>query len=168
MKKPLWVLVLLALLLSACGVQQSTEPEGPVLWFCTGGEDHGPALTAQPYEGEVQPEALLSALLAGPTREGLVSPFPRGVTLRRCAWDEERPGVLLVDLSEQYGALADISLSLADYSIVLTLSQAEEVESVEITAGGRRVSYRSHQTMSEQEAVLWDELTREKDEPKNT
>ena len=157
MKKPL-VLLLLVLLLSACGGREGPEPEGPVLWFCTGGEDHGPALSAQLYEGEIQPEALLSALLAGPTQEGLSSPFPRGVALRRCAWDEERPGVLLVDLSEQYGALADVSLSLADYSIVLTLSQAEGVENVEITAGGRRVSYRSHQTLSAQEAVLWDEL----------
>ena len=164
MKKLLWLLLLPVFLLSACGGQEKPEPEGPVLWFCTGGKDHGPALSAQPYEGEVQPEALLSALLAGPTQEGLTSPFPRGVTLRRCAWDEERPGVLLVDLSEQYGALADISLSLADYSIVLTLSQVEGMESVEITAGGRRVSYRSHQTLSAQEAVLWDELVEEIDE----
>ena len=52
--------------------------------------------------------------------------------------------MLLVDLSEQYGALADVSLTLADYSIVLTLSQLEGVEGVEITAGGHRVSYRSH------------------------
>ena len=28
-----------------------------------------------------------------------------------------------MDLSEQYGALADVSLSLADYAVVLTLSQ---------------------------------------------
>lgn len=165
MRKPLLVLLLLVLLLSSCGGREKPEPEGPVLWFCTGGDNHGPALSTQPYEGEVQPEALLSALLAGPTQEGLSSPFPRGVTLRRCAWDEERPGVLLVDLSEQYGALADVSLSLADYSIVLTLSQAEGVESVEITAGGRKVSYRSHQTLSAQEAVLWDELAGETDEP---
>ena len=164
MRKPISILLLLILLLSACGGQERPEPEGPVLWFCTGGEDHGPALSAQPYQGELQPEALLSALLAGPTQEGLTSPFPRNVTLRRCVWDEERPGVLLVDLSEQYGALADVSLSLADYSIVLTLSQAEGVESVEITAGGRRVSYRSHQTLSAREAVLWDELAEEKDE----
>ena len=167
MRKPLLVLLLTVLLLSACGGREKPELEGPVLWFCTGGEGHGPALSAQPYQGEFQPEALLAALLAGPTQEGLASPFPRGVALRRCAWDEERPGVLLVDLSEQYGALADVSLSLADYSIVLTLSQAEGVESVEITAGGRRVSYRSHQTLSAQEALLWDETAVEK-ERKNT
>jgi hypothetical protein len=159
MSKKRWVLLLiLTLLLAACG-GETEHTEGPVLWFCTGGErDHGPALSPQPYQGEMTPEALLSALLAGPEQAGLVSPFPRGVAMQQWSWDEERPGVLLVDLSEQYGALADVSLSLADYSIVLTLSQAEGVEEVEITAGGRRVSYRSHQVLSAQEAVLWDEL----------
>ena len=141
MSKKRWVLLLiLTLLLAACG-GETEHTEGPVLWFCTGGErDHGPALSPQPEQA------------------GLVSPFPRGVAMQQWSWDEERPGVLLVDLSEQYGALADVSLSLADYSIVLTLSQAEGVEEVEITAGGRRVSYRSHQVLSAQEAVLWDEL----------
>ena len=106
-----------------------------------------------PAETEV-----LAALLAGPVQEDLYSPFPRGVALQSCTWDEERPGVLLVDLSEQYGALADISLSLADYAIALTLSQADGVEGVEITARGHSVSYRSNQLLSAQEAVLWDNL----------
>ena len=156
-----WPLLLLIplLLLSACGGEEEGEPEGAVLWFCTGGgEDHGPALTAQPYQGALDPEALLAALLAGPVQEGMTSPFPRGVTVNQWEWDDERPGVLLVDLSEQYGALADISLSLADYSVVLTLSQVEGVKEVEITAGGRTVSYRSHQLLAPREAVLWDEL----------
>lgn len=153
------VLLALLLLLAACGGGGKEPEEGPVLWFCTDGEaDHGPALSPQPYEGELSPEALLAALLAGPAQEGLHSPFPRGVTLRQCSWKEEQPGVLVVDLSEQYGALADVSLSLADYSIVLTLFQVEGVEGVEITAGGRSVSYRSHQQLAAFEAVLWDEL----------
>ena len=158
MRKRRYASFLLAavLLLAGCGGGER-QTEGPVLWFCADGE-HGPALAPQPYEGETTVEDMLSALLAGPAGEELRSPFPRGVTVRQCGWDEERPGVLLVDLSEQYGALADISLSLADYSIVLTLSQAEGVEEVEITAGGRKVSYRSHQLLSAQEAVLWDEL----------
>lgn len=154
-------LLLAALLLAACGGKEPEETEGGyVLWFCTPSEqNHGPALISRPCGLENPgPEELLAALLAGPAPEEGLSPFPRGVTVRQCAEDEERPGVLLVDLSEQYGALADISLTLADYSIVLTLSQLEGVEGVEITAGGHRVSYRSHQLLDSREAVLWDEL----------
>ena len=162
-KRQLSFVLILLLLMTACGGgEEKREEEGARLWFAVDDRQadygHGPALESQPYEGELRPEALLAALLAGPEQEGLRSPFPRGVSLRQCQWDEERPGILLVDLSEQYGALADISLSLADYSIVLTLSQAEGVEGVEITTGGRRVSYRSHQQLSSEEAVLWDEL----------
>ena len=164
-KHGLPLLLALVLLLSACGEKQlAQEPDGLQLWFPSdeslSGYGHGPALDCEPYEkeGTPQPEELLSVLLAGPTQEGLRSPFPQGVTLRQCGWDEERPGVLMVNLSEQYGALADVSLTLADYCIVLTLSQLDEVETVEITAEGRHASYRSHQLLNAQEAVLWDEL----------
>ena len=160
MRRQNWLFFLiLTLFLSACGRTGPGEPEGALLWFCANPEEsHGPALAAQSYEGELQPEALLAALLAGPTQEGLRSPFPRGVSPIQCQWDEEQPGVLLIRLSEQYGALADISLTLADYCIVLTLSQAEGVEGVEISAQGHWASYRSHQLLTAEEAVLWDDL----------
>ena len=158
----LGVLLALALTLSACAGGAGEEAQGQyMLWFPTDGLlAHGPALEAQPWDSQddPRPRALLEALLAGPTREGLVSPFPRGVTLRQLTWSEERPGVVQVSLSEQYGALADIALTLADYCIVLTLAQVEGVEGVEITAAGYSANYRSHQTLSAGEAVLWDDL----------
>lgn len=159
MRRCVWLL-LLALLLSACGRPAQEGPEdGLVLWFrAVSEESHGPALAPQPYEGEPEPEALLTALLAGPDQEGLVSPFPRGVSLRQWNWDEEQPGTLQISLSEQYGALADISLTLADYAIVLTLAQVEGVEAVEISTQGYHASYRGHQLLSPEEAVLRDEL----------
>ena len=162
-----WLSILLAaaLLFSACGGRETPREEGGFrLWFAAdeGQADygHGPALDSQAYAGEDEPgpEELLSALLAGPTQEGLRSPFPRGVTLRQLSWDEERPGVLLVGFSEQYGALADVSLTLADYCVVLTLTQAEGVDTVEISTQGYQASYRSHQLLDPREAVLWDEL----------
>ena len=64
-------------------------------------------------------------------------------------------------MSEQYGGLTDISLTLADYCIVLTLGQLEGVETVEITSQGHWASYRSHQQMAAGEAVLWDEMAEE-------
>ena len=112
------------------------------------------------------PGEILAALLAGPVQEDLYSPFPRGVALQSCTWDEERPGVLLVGFSEQYGALADISLTLADYCVVLTLAQVEGVDTVEIFTQGYQASYRSHQLLDPQEAVLRDELA--ETAPENT
>ena len=163
MRKQRWLTALLAvaLLLAACGGKEAENLEdGCVLWFCTpAGENHGPALISQPCTLENPgPEELLIALLAGPASEESLSPFPRGVTVRQCIPDEERPGVLLVDLSEQYGALADVSLTLPDSSSVLTLSQLEGVEGVDISTEGHNASYRSHQLLTAQEAVLWDGL----------
>ena len=159
------LLLALLLLLSACGGREPPQEEGGFrLWFAVdegqSGYGHGPALDSEAYTGEggPGPEELLSALLAGPTCDGLRSPFPRGVTLRQWSWDKERPGVLLVGFSEQYGALADVSLTLADYCVVLTLSQAEGVETVEISTQGYQASYRSHQLLDPQEALLRDEL----------
>ena len=148
------------LLLAACGGgREDREETDLVLYYLLEGEPvHGSALDWEPYPGEADPgpEELLTALLAGPTQEGLTSPFPRGVSLLSWDWDEEEPGVLRITLSEQYGALTDISLTLADYCIVLTLSQLEEVEGVEIRSGGHSAGYRSHQTLRADEALLWD------------
>ena len=147
------------LLLAACGGREDREEQDFVLYYLLEGEPvHGSALDWEPYPGEADPgpEELLTALLAGPAQEGLVSPFPRGVSLLSWDWDEEEPGVLRITLSEQYGALTDISLTLADYCIVLTLSPLEEVEGVEIRSGGHSAGYRSHQTLRADEALLWD------------
>ena len=153
-----------SLLLCACGGEAAERERGDyVLYFLAeiDGTAHGPALDWENYPAGEEPPGpgeLLAALLAGPTREGLTSPFPKGVTLRQWSWEEDSPGVLQVSLSEQYGALADVSLTLADYCLTLTLSQLEGVEQVEVISGGYSASYRSHQLLSADEAVLWDEL----------
>ena len=160
MKRGKWTALLLVflLLLSACGREPEADKSPYVLYFRSTA-DQGPALVSQPYEGEEPPapDDLLTALLSGPTHEGLVTPFPARVTLLRWEWDEETPGHLRVWLSEQYSGLTDISLTLADYCIVLTLSQLEAVESVEILSQGHSINYRSHQIMTAEEALLTDE-----------
>ena len=159
-----WYVFLLSLLILLCACGCGTEPEGDgadyVLYFLSDEEGHGAALKAQPYagaEGVPTPEALVRALLNGPTEGNLKTPFPRGLSLLECRWDEEAGAVRLL-LSEQYGALTDISLTLADYSLVLTLSQLEGVETVEIFTEGHSFSYRSHSALSAEEALLIDAL----------
>lgn len=146
-------LLLLLLLLAGCG--SSKKSSGFQLYFRADPEVsiHGAAIASQSYLGKGTPgvEELFSALMNGPTENGLTSPFPQGVTL--VSW-ELSDGLLTLNLSEQYGGLADVSLTLADYCLVLTMSQLEGVESVQIQSDGHTYHSRSHQTMTAQEAVL--------------
>ena len=152
--------LLLGLCLLLCaGCAAGGEKEGEYrLYYVPASASHGAAVESELYdgggEGEPDPGELMQALLDGPASETLSSPFPRWVSLRSWEWDPETPGNLKVNLSEQYSGLTDISLTLADYCIVLTLSQLEGVETVEISAAGRTMSYRSHQQLSAGEAVL--------------
>lgn len=155
MKRPQFLscTVLLALLLAACTVTYpSDNPQGLQLYFLSTREA-GPAIVGQPVpdDTEATPEGLIQALLAGPTTEGLRSPFPNGLNLRGCTLEDRH---LTADFSEQYGGLTDVSLTLADYCVVLTLCQLEQVDSVEITVSGRPLSYRSHQTLTLEDAIL--------------
>lgn len=141
-----------ALALSGCG--PSGGDSGVLLYFCTDAQTHhGPAIQSQPYTGPSGPgvEELVNALLAGPTQDGLTSPFPQGLSLQ--SWELE-DGLLTLNFSEQYGGLADISLTLADYCLVLTLSQVEGVDTVQIQSAGHTYHSRSHQTLKAEEALL--------------
>ena len=157
--KLLALLTLILPLCAACGQGEAGREGDYLLYFVASQGGHGPALDTEPYSGtaEPDPESLLTALLAGPSREGLVSPFPRGVTLQRWEWDQDQADNLQVWLSEQYSGLADISLTMADYCVALTLGQLEGVESVEIISEGHTANYRSHQRLRPEEAVLADQ-----------
>ena len=156
-----WLLLLLALTLAlGAGCSRQEEPteveEGAYLLYFPVSSDavYGPALDAEAYTWDQPPRVatLMEALLTGPTQENLVSPFPRNVSLSD--WERKEGGVLHITLSEQYSGLADISLTLADYCIVLTLSQLPGVEAVEIQSAGYSVNYRSHQLLRAEEAEL--------------
>ena len=161
MKRTVQILLILALavLCASCEGAETKSGQSPVLYFLAGSRTgHGPALDTEPYGGGDSPDPgdLMLALLNGPYKEGLTSPFPKGVSLQSWDWDSKREGNLRVRLSEQYGGLADISLTLADYCIVLTLSQVEGVESVEINSAGYASNYRSHPLLKAEEAELSD------------
>lgn len=154
------VLILaLSLLCSACGGQKAESKGEYTLYFAVSAQTgHGSALGIESYFGKnnSDPGDLMKVLLAGPTKDGLTSPFPRGVTLQKWEWDASEEGNVKIWLSEQYSGLADISLTLADYCIVLTLAQLDGVESVEIISEGHAANYRSHQLLLAEEAMLAD------------
>lgn len=148
MKKALLSLFLLALLLlSGCAGQTEGENAYDV-YFLTRESGREAALAAErrtlsPEEDEV--EGLLNSLLSGPSEEGLLRTIPDGVTLE--GWTLEN-GLLTVDFSGRYGSLSGVALTLADYSVVLTLTQLDTVDTVMITAEGDLLSYRDHQRLT--------------------
>ena len=140
--RPAALLAALALALSLSGCGGSGDSSGVLLYFCADparGTPHGPAIRSQPYQGPggAGVEELVDALLSGPTQ----------------GWSLE-DGLLTLSLSEQYGGLADVSLTLADYCLVLTLSQVDGVDAVQIQSAGHTYHSRSHQTMQAEEAIL--------------
>ena len=148
-----------ALALGACGLtgngNSAPVEEGRymVYYSAMGDEEAGAAVgcAARTVSGPLIP-GLMSALLTGAGEQGLSSPFPGGVRL--LSWSLEE-GRLHLDLSEQYGGLTGIDLTLADCCTVLTFCALDEVDAVYITVEGREVPYRRTQVLTAQDVLLF-------------
>ena len=153
MKRNIFIFLLpLLMVLAACAAHSTAQTDPPARLYFISDLPHGPALDWEPFsQPDPTPEQLIHALLEGPHSDSLHSPFPAGLTLRSCQLDN---GILTIDFSEQYGGLSAAGLTLADYSLVLTLCQLDEVDLLSITVSGRQLPYRSHHILSYQEAVL--------------
>ena len=154
MKRLLLASVLL-LLLGACTLERTQEePETlyPIYYSALGDERAGAAVDCvyQAVTGEEIP-GLMSALLTAPSEPGLSSPIPAGVRL--LSWSLES-GQLHLDLSEQYGGLTGMDLTMADSCITLPFCGLEWVESVYITVEGREIPYRRTQVLTAQDIFL--------------
>lgn len=153
MKRIVLTALAVLLLLTVSGCVRANR-EGPVyqVYFLSEEVDRDLVLVPEERtlpEGTDPVEGLLALLLEGPESEDLASPLPAGVTLR--SWSLE-DGVLTVDLSARYATLSGVALTLADYSIVDTLCQLDDVEAVEITADGDNLAYRDHQRLTAEDA----------------
>ena len=144
--------LLLLLSLLGCGVPRAQEGAYQ-LYFRA--QEGGVALVAEPRclpeDCDNPVEGLLTLLLEGPQGEDLSRAIPSSVTLRGTTLEN---GLLTVDLSSRYASLSGIDLTLADYSIVQTLSQVEGVEAVTITAEGEPIPYRDHQRLTAADAWI--------------
>ena len=152
MRKKLLLGLLAALLLTACTApaHQTEAPEQGdyTLYFIANefiaNESRPDGSVLATESRDLPPESepargLLELLLAGPEDPALGSPFPAGTTLRGLSMEE---GTAHVDLSEAYGGLTGVDLTLADGCVVLTLCQLEEVEAVYLTVEGRPRPFR--------------------------
>ncbi|MEG1879128.1 MAG: GerMN domain-containing protein [Pseudoflavonifractor sp.] len=161
MKKCLLAAVLLlGLTLSSCAlftVQKTKPPEGAYkVYFPVTGERAGTDAVDFEYRLPVGAAPtvteLVSALLAGPGTADFVSPLPPHVTLRAAQLGAD--GQLHLDLSEQYGGLSGIDLTLANACFALTLCQLPPVNNVYITVEGEPIPYQSLQTLRTEDLIL--------------
>ena len=144
-KRVLWAALALLVLCTACTPNPAVEPnQGDYTLYFVSAENRtdGAALATEGRDlapdGE-EVEGLLALLLSGPESASLRSPFPAGTALRGVSIEE---GTAHVDLSEAYGGLSGVDLTLADGCVVLTLCQLEEVEAVYLTVEGRPRPFR--------------------------
>ena len=96
-------------------------------------------------------EILMVELLAGPSDETLKRTIPAGTTMRSLSIEGTRA---IVDLNSTYGVLSGISLTMADQSIALTLTQLPEILSVKILVDGEELAYRDKQIFTGRDVLL--------------
>ncbi|HIT01633.1 MAG TPA: GerMN domain-containing protein [Candidatus Enterenecus merdae] len=143
-----------ALLLAPGCAPGGAAGEELTLWFAVDQSQQGvsSALATQPYEGEGTVPALVQALLAGPEPgAGLTNAIPAGTRL--LDWRVEGT-VAYVDLSQPYGDLTGMALTLADYCLALTLTQLEGVEQVSVTVNGSPPPDRTGRLFSADDVVF--------------
>lgn len=157
-----WIALLMAAaltagLLCACAAGETEEKADFLLWFAAepdpGDRSAAPGgLGSEGYGGTETVPAVMAALLAGPSADsGLRSPFPAGTRLLN--WSRHG-GIVQVDMSQSYGRLVGVDLTVADYCIALTLTQLEGVEGVRVTVGGVELPYRDRQILRREDVVF--------------
>ncbi|MCR5825076.1 MAG: GerMN domain-containing protein [Oscillospiraceae bacterium] len=162
MRRTVALLLALLVLLTACAAEpEQPSPDDYALYYAAslGASAGGDAIDSETHnvpgsasmDSETLAQALVCALLDGPRSAVLQSPFPEGTALQRLSVARGRA---LVDLSEQYGRLSGIDLSIADACLTLTLTQLSGVYAVHVTADGRELPYRETQLLTAADALL--------------
>lgn len=150
MKKCACLLLLAFLLLCACAPRE--EPAGYLLYYRSAlseadGADALKALSIprSDCEGEGTEELarfLIGCILKEPGDASCVPALPRGTILQGFSLAGGTAGV---DFSQEFAALSGIDLTLADYAVVMTLTQLPEIYSVRITVDGKALDYQPRQ-----------------------
>lgn len=146
------------LLLSACTLVEGgeeTQPQGAYkVYYAVTGEQATVQVVDWEYRvptGEDTASALAELVLSQPETAGLASPAPSGTRLLSC---QQEDGQLRLDLSEQYGGLSGVDLTVANSCLTLTLCQLEGVEEVYITVEGEPIPYQTLRAMGADDVLL--------------
>lgn len=146
------------LLLSACALVEGgeeTQPQGAYkVYYAVTGEQATVQVVDWEYRvpsSEDTTSALAELVLSQPETLGLASPAPSGTRLLSC---QQEDGQLRLDLSEQYGGLSGVDLTVANSCLTLTLCQLEGVEEVYITVEGEPIPYQTLRAMGTDDVLL--------------
>lgn len=153
--KRLLALFLSSLLILLTGCGSKAEMGTPIHFYYSVSSENrfGPAIDYETdwMESTAIPD-ILRRLFRGPDDAANLSrTFPEGTSLQNWSLQE---GALSLDLSEAFGRLSGIAMTRAEYCIVLTLTQLEDVEKVSITAGGQTLPGGASQTLSASDVIL--------------
>ncbi len=153
--KRIWSGLLCLMMLLGCSASGQPQGEEYELYFrardleTVSGED---ALVTRPLYLDYAPQGveelaqvLMEALLEGPEDPLLQSTLPDGMEMLSLTVDGSQA---TVDLDTAYRTLSGVELALADYAIVLTLTQLPQIYYVKITVRGEELSYRSQQVLT--------------------
>ena len=158
-KRLIALLCALALPLGGCGApgEEASPPEGAyrVYYAVTGKQATVQSVDFEyriPDAGVPAADALAKMVMTAPQTYGLASPVRPEVHFRSAELEED--GLLHLDLSEQYGGLSGIDLTIANACFTLTLCQLEDVDAVYITVEGEPIPYQTLQVLRESDLVL--------------
>lgn len=161
-----WIAVILAaaamLCAAGCVANGRRAPEGKILavYYETPQKSPGGdvlAAASVPWNEEMalsaeeQVRAAMELLLGRCREEGFITPLPVGTRLLDCS---VTGSVAMVNLSEEYGRLSGMKLTIADYCVTLTLTQIKPVSMVRILADGEEISEHRSSTLLAGDALL--------------
>lgn len=158
MRKGILFLIAGVLLALAGCAAQSSEPTGPYMIYCRSNLDYsggGDAVCAVPVDAEGEnTERVASDLLQKMLREEGEDHYSAIPADTRVLDVRIADGQAVVNLSEEYGSLSGVDLTLADYCITLTLCQLGGVDRVSVLVEGEPLPYRDSQSFTSSDALL--------------
>lgn len=152
--------LMLALTLCACGSRGAGRDDTTLRLFypadlsaARGGDvvDSVPVDWEQRGEEEAEAQALAALELLQEDRDGKHSPIPPQTRVQSCTLGG---GTVRVDLSEEYGQLSGMDLTIADCCITLTLTQIPGIRTVVLTVDGEALAYQEKNVFRTEDVLL--------------
>lgn len=159
MRKLLIIITLLCLVL-CLGCSEKPEPKDPVHLYYSKAEISFEELGVVSFEvresSELTAEEIIRLYLAGPTEQGLISPFPDDTSLISIHVEDQS---VTVTLSDTYASLSGYPLAIANCCLYKTVSSLTGLKTVIICCETKALGNDVRMQLTEQDFVLVDQST---------